>query len=293
MWLLQTLKLSARHSVTGRGCGVLLRFAKTSATSKPLRIPTLAPSWWGGGTCWDPILLARQAVAALGHAIFLASVPQPRWTETAGENPPCPRHHLHRPRLHPTACPGGVRAGQARTRGRRHSAPPPQPLPAPNTDSLFRKAWRGGRKVRTCQRWQAGVSPAGSPSQPARASRTDRGQQGVGSGPWPAGMEDAEGGQHGSPEWKSEQRCRQARRSRGGPRLTKVFSFWFFWRRKLSSALRAGRRLPPRPPAPSDHLPVCLRPRPTPVQAALGAPQRGVCSARQKPRPRRTLLSWH
>lgn len=127
MWLLQTLKLSARHSVTGRGCGVLLRFAKTSATSKPLRIPTLAPSWWGGGTCWDPILLARQAVAALGHAIFLASVPQPRWTETAGENPPCPRHHLHRPRLHPTACPGGVRAGQARTRGRRHSAPPLSP----------------------------------------------------------------------------------------------------------------------------------------------------------------------
>lgn len=56
------------------------------------------------------------------------------------------------------------------------TVPPPQPLPAQNTGSLFRKAWQGGGKVSTCQWWRGRMR---SLSQPAVASQMDRGQQGT------------------------------------------------------------------------------------------------------------------
>lgn len=166
----------------------------------------------------------------LVHTILLGLAP-PGQVEAACEDPPGPSSQLCHPRLHPAACPEGVHVGQDE---RRHSASP-QPLPAPNTGSLFRKARRGGGKVSTCQRWRggAGVSPAGNPSQPAPASQTDGGQQGAGSNPQPAGMGDIEGCQHRSQEWNLEKRCRKARRSPGGLLLAKVFSLWLFWRCEL------------------------------------------------------------
>lgn len=64
----------------------------------------------------------------------------------------------------------------AGTRGVTVPPPPPQPLPAQNTGSLFRKVWQGGGKVSTCQWWWGRM---GSSSQPAVASQMDRGQQGT------------------------------------------------------------------------------------------------------------------
>ena len=130
----------------------------------------------------------------LGHTILLGLGPQAQ-VEATYEDPQGPSSQLCHPRLHPTACPECLHAGQDE---RRHSASP-QPLPAPNTGSLFRKARRRGGKVSTCQPWRggAGVSPARNPSQPAQASQPDRRQQGQGAVPSQLAWETSRGASTG------------------------------------------------------------------------------------------------
>lgn len=63
------------------------------------------------------------AMVGGGHAVLLGLGPRAQ-VEAACDDPSCPSCHLCHPRLHPTACPTGIHAGQDE---RRHSAPPPQP----------------------------------------------------------------------------------------------------------------------------------------------------------------------
>ncbi|KAK2091038.1 hypothetical protein P7K49_030322 [Saguinus oedipus] len=91
-------------------------------------------------------------MARSGHTVHLG-LDSSAQVGAACEDPPGPSSQLRYPRLHPTACPkAATLAGQDERR--RSASSPPKALPAPNTGSLFRKAWRGGGKVSTCQPWQ-------------------------------------------------------------------------------------------------------------------------------------------
>lgn len=65
-----------------------------------------------------------------------------------------------------------------------HSASP-QPLPAPRHRQPVQEGQARGGKVSTCRGWRggAGVSPAGSTSQPARPARQTEGSKGQGAIP--------------------------------------------------------------------------------------------------------------
>lgn len=174
-----------------------------------------------------------------GHIILLGLGPTHTHiaqVEAACEDPSCPSCYLRHPRLHPTACPKGIHAGQDE---RRHSAPPPL---APNTGSLFRKAWRGGGKVRTCQQWQAGVSPAGSPSQRAQPDRlrvARGGEQSLAS--WH--------GQHGGvpaqvPGVEPGEEVQEGQEVTRGSPISQGFFLQLFWRYKLSLLPIPGHNYP-------------------------------------------------
>lgn len=121
----------------------------------------------GGETWWDPILLTRRTVR-LGHAILLG-LGTAGQVEAACEDPLGPAANSAIPGSIP---PPALKASTlARMRG--VTVPPPGPLPAPNTGSLFRKAWRGGGKVSTCQRWRGRSVPGREPV-PACSGQPDR-----------------------------------------------------------------------------------------------------------------------
>lgn len=117
----------------------------------------------------DPILLTRRTVK-LGCAILLGLGP-PGQVEAACEDPPGPAANSAIPGSIP---PPALKASTlARMRGVTVPPPPPRPLPALNTGSLFRKAWRGGGKVSTCQRWRGRSVPGREPV-PACSGQPDR-----------------------------------------------------------------------------------------------------------------------
>lgn len=156
------LKLSAKYNVAGRGCKVLLRFSKISETFKPLRTPTLGPALYGGETWWDRVLSTK-----LGEAMpsFWALVPEPRL------RPPVTIH----PVLAATsAIPGSIPppALQASTLARMSgvTVPPPPPR-SPEHRQPVQEGLSRGRKSPHLSAVAGGVSPAGSPSQPAQPDR--------------------------------------------------------------------------------------------------------------------------
>lgn len=119
------------------------------------------------GETWPDLTLLTRHTGGLSHPI-LAGLGPAGQVEAAREDPVGPAAN--------SAILGSIPALKASTLAKMRgvtSASPPQPLPALNTGSLFRKAWRGGGKVSTCQRWRGRSVPGREPV-PACSGQQDR-----------------------------------------------------------------------------------------------------------------------